>query len=269
MTTSYPVLCSIPSSKSTYFGFWHQMLGGAHESVGEFLDTFRELGDVARCEPTEVKDGQSFRRGQEILRTMVVIASAGLEASLKEALRQTLDPLSSSDVRSADRLESWVSGQLFDSEGRAKDPSYLAHVLTSFSPRDSLTWAYVRSRVAGSLQSQEKLCEVVADFGFEENVAKALVKRIRDEAVRAAFECRNQVVHDYDWFRTSGGSWVEPNRLTRRFRTVEEIVSHVNTLMQTGEQILTTAVDHLEKMQGGKLERPSKKVPGKAGKRAS
>jgi hypothetical protein len=256
MTAKYPALCPKPASSSKHFRMWHDMLGEAHASVAAFFEDFRRLGDAALTEPTDEKDDAlTFWRGQEILRTMIVVASAGLEAALKGALRHTLDALASSDERGKDRFEKWVMGELFDDERRVREPAYFASVLASPSPRDSLAWAYVRSRVSASLQSQEKLAEVVRDFAFEEASAKAVQTRVRQKKVAEAFACRNEIVHEYDFI-------YEPH-LTRRARSALEIVSHVNTLFDVGTEILSAAVAHVEKMQRGTLPPPKPKAPRK------
>jgi len=225
------------------------MLADAHESTSEYLKAFVSLGDVALKEPDDEKDGSAFRRGQELLRSMVVVACAGLEAALKEVLRGTLDPLASSDMMVATRFEAWVARTMKDPE----NSDFMAHVFASLEPpRHVLIRGYVSEKVSDSLQSTRGLEETIAALGL----GKGTLDRESLASVHQAFECRNQIIHEYDFMEIGG-------RVARRARTVEEMVGHVNTLFDAGDRILTAAVDRVEAMQAGKLPPPEKKVPAR------
>jgi len=208
------------------------MLADAHESASEYLKAFVKVGAVALKEADSEKGAAEFRRGQELLRSMVVVACAGLESALKEVLRKTLDPLASSDMMVAAKFEAWVARTMKDPE----NSDFMAHVFSALEPpRHVLIRGYVSEKVSDSLQSTRGLEETIAALGL----GKGTLDWNSFANVHRAFECRNQIIHEYDFIEIGG-------RITRRMRTVEEIVNYVNALFDAGDRILTAAVDRVD-----------------------
>jgi hypothetical protein len=254
--SKYPTLRPSPKQKSPHF-IWHGILVGAHGFVNEKYEEFRKLGDAALAEPSQERvevDGPVFVRGQELLRSMVVLASSAVEAALKWAIYESLDPLASSEKHSANLFEAWVEQTISDPANSA----YLAHVLSApQGPRHVLIRTYVTEMAdVRSLQSTEALRSVAAALGlpFSENLASRLEE---------AFRCRNEIIHDFDITEVP----VNPafpdrgKRKARRFRSVESILSHVNALFSAGDAILSAAVKRVAEMQTGKVTPPSVKRP--------
>lgn len=137
-----------------------------------------------------------------------------------------------------------------------KDPdnsNFMAHVLSALEPpRHVLIRGYASEKVSDSLQSKRGLEETIAALGL----GKGTLDEKTFAGVHRTFECRNQIIREYDFIEISG-------RVTRRMRTVEEMVSYVNALFDAGDKILTAAVDRVEAMQALRLPPPEKKVPAK------
>ena len=173
----------------------------------------------------------------------------GSSLRFKEVLRKTLDALASSDMVVATKFESWVARTMKDPE----NSDFMAHVFSALEPpRHVLIRGYVSEKVSDSLQSKRGLEETIAALGL----GKGTLDTKTFAGVQRAFECRNQIIHEYDFIEISG-------RITRRMRTVEEMVNYVNALFDAGDRILTAAVDRVEAMQAGRLPPPEKKVPAK------
>jgi hypothetical protein len=255
-TSKYPTLRPSPGLKSPHF-IWHGVLDVAHGFVSEKYEAFRKLGDAALAEPPQDRaqaDGPTFVRGQELLRSMVVLASSAVEAALKWAIHESLDPLVSSEKQSANLFEAWVEKTISDPANTA----YLAHVLSApQGPRHVLIRTYVTEMAeVRSLQSTEALRSVAAALGLP--FSEKLASKVED-----AFRCRNEIIHDFDITEVP----LDPafpdrgKRKTRRFRSVESIVSHVNALFSAGDAILNAAVKRVAEMQTGKVTPPTVKRP--------
>lgn len=176
----------------------------------------RNLGRVARGQTMAGNMGDSE---QDLLRAALVFASAGLDASLKRLVIDSLGPLVAVDERVRDGLHGFAERHL--SGGQANvDPATLVRVLMAdeVSPRQVLITSWRDDVIAGSLQSVDKVNEICTVLGVVDPTLRKRIATNRDTLLRQAFVARNEIVHELDLQERSRGtdSIAELQRRKRR-----------------------------------------------------
>jgi hypothetical protein len=127
---------------------------------------------------------------------MLVMAGAGLDATLKRLIKDALPKLVDRDVDARTALEKFAESKL---RGAGDDPSdqgppkFLAPVLTARSPRDKVIELYIEALVGQSLQSKDQVYKVAAALGLD---PKKLGVEPRD--LTHIFDVRNSIIHEMD-----------------------------------------------------------------------
>lgn len=160
------------------------------KSAIESMDKVREL------RPTKTR--KTSNTDQDLLRSAIVFAGAGLDASLKQLIRDALEHLIG-DVGSTlaeEKFHDFVARAVIPG---AQPPNVLIKVLTSrvSTPREALVELYIEDLTGGSLQSVERVSEVLAALGIDD---AALRKRVAGSGsrLREVFRARNRIVHELD-----------------------------------------------------------------------
>ena len=122
---------------------------------------------------------------QDLLRSMLVMASAGLDAMVKYLITDTLPTLIGRDERARNSFEKFVGREL------NRDTKLLASVLAAPSPQVRLIEEFVKHLTGGSLQSAESLFEVAAALGADAD-------GLSIQALKPAFDVRNKIIHELD-----------------------------------------------------------------------
>lgn len=180
---------------------------------------------------------------QELLRAAIVFAGAGLDAVVKQVLkdagRQLVTPqflAGSEGKRFLQRVARKLRGAAGPSEsdevgGAAKEAGVLlARLLMSENPRAEICQEIVEEMTGGSFQSVERLKEVCNLFGLD----CGQVVTERKDKLGSALTARNQITHEMD---------IDLSKRTRkrRQRKLEEAQEHVNTLMETACKFVEAA----------------------------
>lgn len=181
-------------------------LKGAHDSItGLFgtLHTVRELKAESGVSIRKLTHGET-----DILRSALVFAGAGLDAVLKQLLRDALPTLLTTHKSAKGALIGY-SGELFkDEPGKARS------ILVSPDPTAALQKEYIDGLTKGSQQKSDELIAVRRAFGITS------AGPLNDDVLKGFndfFLARNEVVHELDLTPTSGRG-----TFTRRTRKMDE-----------------------------------------------
>ncbi len=168
-----------------------RFLDGARESVEGVLDSLKIIRADRKSKSGASLRGRLAKNEEDLLRAALVFTGAGLDATLKQLVRETLQELIAVDPNCAQRFESFLARRL---RGTGEsDTKVLARYLAAEDPRQRAIEDYLEDLTGGSLQSVDQLHAIAAALGLED---QALRQRISD--LRPLFDARNQVVHELD-----------------------------------------------------------------------
>lgn len=166
---------------------------------------------------------------QDLLRAMLVLAAAGLDAMVKQIIREALPMMLRRDVRAQEALEKFIARQIRPDTGdleRSVSAKFLARVLSKPSTQLAIIDEYVRHLTGGSLQSTASLYEVVGALGL--NADDVGVDRRELDPI---FEARNKIIHELDVN-------LNVERRTRNVRSKSSMIGHTDRLLHIAEKIL-------------------------------
>jgi hypothetical protein len=212
-----------PASSECALAF--QVLEYTHDTSSSFLDAFESVRKQRGAVGTPTDEEQ------DLLRAMLVMASAGLDAVAKQLIRDCLLPLvgASAQVREAFQgfVEKRLRGRTADSETVAGfDPKFAAAALVAPDTRGHLVEALAAELTSGSLQSLDELKRVATFLGGDPRDVES-----RKTSLKAAFDARNQIIHEMD----IDFSQVNRNRFSR---TKKSMVQNTNALLEAAQYLL-------------------------------
>lgn len=149
-----------------------------------------DLSRMNRGKPRGITTDQE----QDILRAMLIAAASGLDASIKQLIRDCLQALLvKEDVQAA--FEKFVQRHLQGGEAEGNDLSakVLAKIISAPDPQKLLIDRYIYELTGDSLQSAEQLIKVCAALGVDASPILGEVK-----SLKSIFAARNQMIHELD-----------------------------------------------------------------------
>lgn len=211
-----------------------RILKATEDSVKSFFSAFDTVRQVesrpVRRAPTDAE--------QDLVRAGLVFAAAGLDASIKQLVRDSIRQLAQSDHEVQREFLTYVERQVrgpgdeVDNAGRHK---FLAHVLSADSPRKQLIEDYIVHLTGDSLQSADQLFKVVTALGLNPQdmpTQKADLQNI--------FDVRNKIVHGLDVsFPGKRG------RRNRNPRTKIELEDYSNNLIAVSKYLIKAVEDKI------------------------
>jgi hypothetical protein len=138
----------------------------------------------------------------DLLRAMLLFACAGLDAVVKQLIRDALERVLEHDDGAQQEFKKFAERRLkrasINAEGQRSggafaDVELLAELLVSFDARDKLIELLTETLVAESLQSRDQLLKVAGHFALTRGEVMA-----QSDITREAFEARNQIQHEMD-----------------------------------------------------------------------
>ncbi len=199
----------------------------AYRIVNYSHETARALFTAAEKSVCGVDDPDPCLCG-DILRSMLVMAASGLDATLKQIFRDSLNDLVDYDPSVKLQFEEFVGRQLkkLVSSGDSKTLKMFASAFSDYCPRCELFDAYRKELLGGSLQSVDELHRASAALGIQPCDAKLDKTRLKE-----IFHVRNQIIHDLDIDIASAEG--------KRFaRDKDTMISYTNTLLEVSECFL-------------------------------
>jgi hypothetical protein len=201
----------------------HRVLLGAHSACEAFYEAFNRAGA-----PDAPSDHE-----QDLLRAMVVFASAGLDSVVKQLVVDSLPTVVLTNVEAREQARTYVERKI-RADG---SPRLLSQALVADSARDYLIELLVGDIRSGSLQSVDELSRATSFFAIP---TADVIDDV--DALRAAFHARNQISHEMDVDFAAAPS-------IRRQRGRDELERHTNTILiaanrafdRVGEKLLGSA----------------------------
>jgi hypothetical protein len=197
----------------------------AHASASSLLVAFDDA-KKKRGNPRGVLTDQE----QDILRAVLVMSCAGLDGSLKQAIRDCLEHLLEKSKVVRDGFEKFIrkriagEGDVLELAGGAK---FLASLLADKEPRKKLIEEYIRELTGESLQSAEEIMRTAAALGLDQKALGLDVNRLRD-----IFGIRNKIIHELDID-------LDVKIRKRRVRSQADLLDNSDFILKTAETILT------------------------------
>lgn len=180
---------------------------------------------------TQGSKGAATGQQQDILRSMLVLALAGLDAAVKQLVRDTV-PLLSEFSESTERAIEAFAARRLDSGSSVGGTSYLVRLLRADQTAVVLEADFVDDLTRGSMQSVDQLLSGCDVLGVKN---QSLVQSVLQ--LRPAFELRNRIVHEMDI------DFDARNR-NRTPRTRAVMVEETNRVLET-TMLIVEAVDEL------------------------
>ncbi len=177
---------------------------------------------------------------QDLLRSMLVMASAGLDAAVKHLAQDAVAELILVDEKAQNSFEKFVARRLVSggeslSTATPLNARLLAVVLASPSPQRTLIAEYVSHLTGGSLQSVESLFEIAAALGAEPNDIG-----LRPTDLKPIFDARNKIIHEMDIN-------LEAHMRTRTVRSQTTMIRHTNRIFELIRQLIASVNARLER----------------------
>lgn len=209
-----------------------RFLAGAYDSVNGLLGSLDTLRTIR-------KEGQGDIRGRmpeseaDLLRAAVVFTGAGLDATLKQLVRDVLPQLLKSSSLAHDKFESFAADRM--GTGEIADAKMIARYLTSSDPRGRLIEDYIYDLTGSSLQSAEEVQLAAGALGVEDPVLR---KRI--SGLRPLFVMRNEISHELDLLRPE-----KQGDRSRRTRSMPKTIEQCHEGFEVGQLIINAVCDLL------------------------
>jgi hypothetical protein len=196
------------------------ILEHAHFSARSLLAAFDSQVKSRGATGGATTDGE-----QDILRAMLVLATAGIDALAKQLITDAIPTLMQSNARVEQGLETFVSRQIRPESDGAMNSKLLAKMLVARDRRTFLIDQYVGDLTAGSLQSAEELIKVSFAMGIDPSDCG-----ITQELLRPVFKARNQIIHELDI------NFLAPRR-RRHSRTKTDMMRYTNLVLEVGDRL--------------------------------
>ncbi|MFS0712362.1 hypothetical protein ABC195_00655 [Microbacterium sp. 2P01SA-2] len=193
-------------------------LKGAHDSIDGLFETLHSVRDA------KVKAGVSLARLShaevDLLRAALVFAGAGLDAVLKQLVRDALPKLLDGYPAAQGALKGY-SGRL-----TTEQPAKAKAILMSPDPTKALRQQYVADLTKGSLQGHGELIEIRKALGLPDTGA---LSETSLSGFSDFFIARNQVAHELDLKMPTGRG-----TFTRRYRRMDETRERADAALVLG-----------------------------------
>jgi hypothetical protein len=166
---------------------------------------------------------------QDILRASLVMSCAGLDAAIKQAIRDCIETLLEKDSQVKAGFEKFIKkrisgeGDVLEAGGGAK---FLAAVLADRAPRRKLIEDYIKELTGDSLQSVDEIMRTVSALGLDQRALKADAAKLRE-----IFGIRNKIIHELDID-------LDAPKRKRRVRSQSDLLDNSDLILSTTKSIL-------------------------------
>jgi len=217
--TNYP---QRPQSRICDYSFL--ILKTTHESASNLLNTFNNIRIQRRAH------GTPTNAEQDLLRAMLVFASAGLDSVVKQLVKDTIKKVVEVNKGAESTFKAFVEKKLYKNE--IIDHKLITGVFFATSPREHLLSLLKADLLSSSLQSKDALFRAGSFFNIPSNDICT-----NPDKLSKVFHDRNHIVHemDIDLGQTNR------NRLPRR---KAEMIGHTNYIFEVTNNFLK-AVDRI------------------------
>jgi hypothetical protein len=209
-----------------------RFLTSAFETVDAVLETLSRMRQLREEAAGKSLPGRLTLPEEDLLRAAIVFTGAGLDATLKQLIRDTLPSLLESNAQAHDKFEKFTEGQL--GTGDIADTKMIARYLTSSSPRGRLIEDYIYELTGSSLQSADQIDNTAGALGINDKEVRRRIAGLKD-----LFTARNEISHELDLQKLS-----KPGDRSRRSRKVDPTKALCQDGLEAG-QLVVNAVGAL------------------------
>jgi hypothetical protein len=202
-----------------------RFLASAYDAVDAVLDNLEKIRELRRQEVGDIR-GRLAANEEDLLRAAVVFTGAGLDATLKQVIRDALPQLLETSVQAHEKFETFAADRL--GTGEIADTKIIARYLTSENPRERLIEDYIYELTGSSLQSAEEVQKVAGALGIDD----ADLRR-RIGGLRTLFMARNEISHQLDLQQLE-----RPGDRTRRTRAIGPTTALCQEGLEVGQLIV-------------------------------
>lgn len=191
-------------------------LDRARRSSESFLKAF----DAARQGPGAPNDSE-----QDLLRAMLVFASAGLDASVSHLGRDCASPMFDKSPKLREEVTSFAQKQL---EMSSQGTKFLLDILRDTHPKldKALAQTFMKIETENSLQSPDQLLRICSFFEISNGDLTKDIKGLRE-----VFRARNLIIHEMDVN-------FDAQRRRRTSRRREDMVAYTEKVLRVGAEVI-------------------------------
>ena len=202
-----------------------RFLAGAYDSVEGLLQTLETQRYIRKQTQGDIR-GRMPENEVDLLRAAVVFAGAGLDATLKQLIRDTLPLLLERNKQAHDKLETFAADRL--RSGDTDDAKVLARYMTSSDPRGRLIEDYICELTRSSLQSAEEVQQVAGALGITDRQLRQRINGLVE-----LFSIRNEISHELDLQAPE-----KPGDKSRRSREEGPTIKQCHEGLEVGQLII-------------------------------
>jgi hypothetical protein len=211
-----------------------RFLASAFESVNAVFENLEVLRDVDRQKTGRDPRGRLPHNQEDMLRVAIAFTGAGLDATLKQLVRDALPTLLDKSGDAHEQFRDFVEKHLGDASANVSAKK-LSGYLARGDIRGALIDRYVADLTGDSLQSSGQLFKTAKSLGL----ADAQLRKNKDR-LDQFFTARNQIIHELDLQHTAKQG--DSSRRPRRLSITRDDCSLV---FETGQQFINAVVDLL------------------------
>jgi hypothetical protein len=177
--------CLAPGTETS-----QRFLASAYDSVDAVFDSLAKVRDLRKQQIGDIR-GRLPANEEDLLRAAIVFTGAGMDATIKRLIRDTLPDLLESNVQAQDKFQAFAADRL--GTGEFADTRMLARYLTSSSPRQRLIEDYIYALTGSSLQSAEEVQRAAGALGINDGELRRQIT-----GLQKLFIARNEISHELD-----------------------------------------------------------------------
>ena len=212
----------------------YRILTSAHDSVVDLFDAVDAL-DAARRKANSSPKGRKSKSEIDILRSAIVLTSAGLDASMKRLVKDVGRYLIGRDgTGTRHEYEEHLKREM--AKRRGSEPFHQA--VWAVDPAEKLLVFYLAEKTKASFQGSRDLkIRVRHTLGMSKSVVPDSVL----ENLDSFFDARNEIVHDMDLRNPSTDS------VARKHCDVEMVAEQCNLVFDVAVSLILGAVEACKK----------------------
>lgn len=186
--------------------------------------TWSSVSSLLASYETARPQGAPSNQEQDLLRAMLVMAGAGLDATVKQLLKASLTPMIENTEAARDGFTRFITRCLGE-----KAEAAMAKAIATGNVSVHFQERYIRHLTGDSVQSVEQLHIAAKALSID-----SVMKSVEPSHLRAAFEVRNKIVHELDLNFSSPGA----GRRTQTLRRKNDMVNHAENLLKISKSFI-------------------------------
>lgn len=178
--------------------------------------------------------GTTTDQQQDLLRAMLVFACSGLDAIIKQLIKDALERVIIKDKGSQQEFQKFVERKLkkesvdFNEEKLVFNAKFLASVIINDNPKEELIGRLKYDLTSDSLQSKDQLLKIAAYFAITKD------SLFNDEdTTKKALDARNEIIHEMDI------NFNIARQKNKKQRKVEEMVKFTENILRVATTFIT------------------------------